>query len=602
MLRGSWLGLLLFAFVACGGGQNGRVLRLLEFRQKDFEGVALNEELLFFFSFDVDRSSVTSDSVRVLDDQGRAVAGIRSLRGNALSFLPELPCASDLGDGGLRPGGEYRVVLGGFPRPDGIRAVSGALLSASLVLGFRTAEIGGQNPLFLDPFLGPFPLLPLGKRSGSIELEDGVLVLEYSEALDPSSVPGCRFELSRFPPEAKEPQPIPVAVRLIENRRNRALLLLEPIGSAGVGGERLPPDTYYLHMPGRELRTLGGRTVEPGWPLLSLIVPQTRMELDFSSLRERSTEPPPGCDGTAIWNETGPGLVVRYPAGAGNGLSGAVELRQAPPDSDVQATHLWIPAEAEVDLSDSIGPVVLRSQTALEVRGRLVRRGLGSRHDPLTRELEGATNLPDSQRASLSAWLERLLDPGVEVDGVIETQPWAREPWTVLIAGGDIRVPDGGAIEVEGPLVLVAGGWIRVGGGVVSRGNLWRTPEGGGMASHGRILLLPLELDPPDVNPLRTSLSVGSVTLALPWTPRSSGWRATFIGHEGAGRLSSRFLQTRSGTERQVSDPSELGAGPVRVLVRLELPGGRGEPWDPPRFERLRLEALPGRLPSGTKP
>jgi hypothetical protein len=37
----------------------------------------------------------------------------------------------------------------------------------------------------------------------------------------------------------------------------------------------------------------------------------------------------------------------------------------------------------------------------------------------------------------------------------------------------------------------------------------------------------------------------------------------------------------------------------VRALVRIELPRGHGEPWDPPRFERLRLEALPGSLPTG---
>jgi len=40
----------------------------------------------------------------------------------------------------------------------------------------------------------------------------------------------------------------------------------------------------------------------------------------------------------------------------------------------------------------------------------------------------------------------------------------------------------------------------------------------------------------------------------------------------------------------------------MRALVRLELAAGHGQPWDPPSLERLRLEALPGRLPSGTKP
>lgn len=595
MRLGSWLGLLLFAGTACGGGQNGRTLRLLEFRQMDFDSVALNEELVFYFSSDLDRTSITSDSVRVLDGQGNEVAGTRSVRGNALTFLPDLPCSSDLSDGGLRPDADFSVVLGGFPRPDGIRAAAGALLSASLVLSFHTAEIGGQRPLFLDPFLGPFALLPLGKRSNPIELEDGVLVLEYGEALDPSSVPGCRFELSRFPPGASEPQPVPVVARLIENRRNRALLLLEPAGSAGLGGERLPPDTYYLHMPGRELRTLGGRRVEPGWPLslLQLSVPPARVEIDFGSLR--SNEAPPGCDGTAIFEEAGSGVLVRYPAGAGNGLAGAVELRQAPPDPDLQATHLSIPSGAVVDLSDSDDPVFLRSQTTIEVRGRLVRRGAGDPRDPLEKMLERAAMLPEPLRPPLSAWIESALVPS----------PGPPRPWTVLIAGGDIHVLEGGSIEVDGPLVLVAGGWIRVRGAVVSRGNLWRTPEGGaGMASHARNQPLPLTLDPPGLNPLRTALRLGAVTSPITWTPRSRGWSATLIGHEGAGRLSASFLQARAGGQEvlELRDPDELVAGPARALVRLELSPGQGEPWDPPSLERLLLEVLPRRLPLGTGP
>src|SRR5688572_17312071 len=135
MCRGSWLVTLLLAplFLAagCGGGEGARALRLLEFRQQDFDSVALNEELLFYFSSELDRSSITSDSVRVLDPWGREVAGTRSVRGDALSFLPDLPCASDLSDGGLQPEATYRVVLGGFPRPDGIRSSSRSAPPAS---------------------------------------------------------------------------------------------------------------------------------------------------------------------------------------------------------------------------------------------------------------------------------------------------------------------------------------------------------------------------------------------------------------------------------------------------------------------------------------
>jgi hypothetical protein len=168
----------------------------------------------------------------------------------------------------------------------------------------------------------------------------------------------------------------------------------------------------------------------------------------------------------------------------------------------------------------------------------------------------------------------------------------------VLIAGGDIRVPPSGVIEVEGPLVLVAGGWIRVAGRVFSQGDVWKTLEGGGVASHARVERLPLALDAPVRNPLRTTLVVGALTQPFSWTARSSAWRSVFAGHEGAGRLSARFLQAFGGeSELVVSAPGELATGPVRALIQLELFPGSGEAWDPPRFERLKLEAVPGVRP-----
>lgn len=591
MIRQWSLGLLVPAGLglACGAAPNGRALELLDFRQNELDSVGLNEELLFYFSNDLERGSVTSESARILGPEGRVVAGRRVVRGNALSFLPDLPCESDLSDGGLRPGERYRVVLGGFPRPDGLRSEAGAVLSASLLLAFETAEVG-KSSLFLDPFLGPYPLIP-----DSTELEDGLLVLECAEALDPSSVPGARFELSGFPAGAIEPELIPVQVRLIVNLRDHSELLLAPAGGA-LDDQRLSPGTYFLAMPGRELRTLGGRAVEPGWLQLQLRVPRALIEIDFDELGERSSDPPPGCAGTALWGDPAAlrgadrGLHVRYPAAAGDGSAGAIELHEAPAGSDLEATSLSIPAGSRVDLSRTWGPVVLRSQTVLEVRGRLTRSGLGDKLDPLATDFERAAKLGEEHWDSLSAWVERLLAPG---------QSSAREPWTVLIAGGDIRVPEGGAIEVEGHLVLVAGGWIRVGGSVRSEGFVWKTPEGGGVASRARVEHLPLVLDPPELNPLRTALVVGALTPPLPWTPRTHGWRTLFAGHEGGGRLNARFLETAiaSEVERLVSDPSELGPGSMRALVRLELPPGTGELWDPPRLERLKLEALPARWP-----
>ncbi len=603
MIRGTWLFLLAPSGFgpACGAEPDARPLELLDFRQSDFDSVGLNEELSFYFSEDIERSSVTSESVRILGPRGRVVTGKRVVRGNALSFLPDLPCESDLSDGALRPGERYRVILGGFPRPDGLRSESGAGLSASLLLGFRTAEVGGTSPLFLDPFTGPFPLLPRGKRSTPIELEDGILMLECAEALDPSSVPAARFELLHFPAGASEPAVIALRARLIENLRDHAELLLEP-SEEGSGGRRLAPDKYILQMVGRDLRTLGGRALEPGWQMLTLVVPSARLEIRFDEPRDRSSEQPPDCAGTALWGGledeqiTRRGLHLRYPAAAGSGEAGELEIVEPPTASDLQATRLTVPAGKSVDLSELVGPVVLRSQTVLEVRGRLTRNGAGALNDPLTIELENASELREEHWKSLSAWIARLLDDD-------PARPWARQPWTVLIAGGDIRVPEGGSIGVEGPLVLVAGGWIRVGGEVLAQGDLWRTPEGGGvLASHSRLKRLPLALDPPALNPLRVPFAVGLVTRPFPWTPRANGWNVLLAGHEGVGRASAAFLQGASGSSLGgvLLDPGELGSGPVRALVRLEVPPGAGEPWDPPRLERLRLEALLRRVLPGS--
>jgi hypothetical protein len=568
----------------CGAAPGEVALRLLEFRQRDLDSVALNEELALFFSSPLDPSSVTSDSVRVLDEDGREARGERRVRGNALSFLPALPCARDLSDGGLRPGHAYRIVLGGFPRPDGIRSSSGVLLSAGLVLTFRTAEIG-SSPLFLDPYRGPFRLQPRGRRT---QLEDGSLVLEYGEPLDPTSVPGCRFELT---PGSRELEPLPTVARLIENRRDGAALRIELADPNHPGATTLPPGKYFLNMPGNELRTLGGRAVEAGWANLPLVVPPTRVTLDLAALRPRFDERPPGASGTATWDAASASLRLRFPAAAGNGAEGSVELVACPARADLQSTTLLVPEGRVVDLGGLVGPVVLRAQTSLEIRGRLTRHGAANEHDPLTGELLAAA-VASAPHEPLGRWLERLLAPD---------QPWAHEPWTVLIAGGDLSIPSSGSIEVEGTLVLVAGGTIRADGPAHSGGNLWRSSAGGGnLATHGRNLTLPLELDEPRENPLRTSLRVGGYTAAFPWAPRACDWRLVLSGHEGRGVLDARFLQALPGTreERLLRDPSELVAGPARVLVWLEYAPAPGDPWDPPALERIELEALPAHEPA----
>lgn len=552
MMR-AWLFLGALLLHACARHPEDEPLVLLEFRQNELDSVALNEELVFFFSRDLDPTSVTSDSLRVLDASGREVRGERRLRGDALSFLPELPCRPDLSDGGFRPGAEYSVVLGGFPRPDGLRALDGALLSASLRLRFRTASPEQGTVLFLDPFAQPFPLRIRARSSNPPVLEDGRLVLEAREALDPSLVPRARFELRRGTEEV-----VPARLELVQNRRDGSRLEVVPLAAGP--DRRLEPGTYYFTLRD-DLRTLGQRTLEPAWRRevpLALIVPSRHLRVDFTARDERPPEVPPDCDGTALALPDGSGLRVRFPAAAGDGRDGRVTL-DAPPDRrELSASRLEVLAGATVDLSAQRGPVVWRSQGALQLAGRVVRRTAGAgAGGPLARELrelaDGLSNTAPEVRPPLGAWLARVLA--------------SDEDWTVLVAGGDLRVPAGGVLDVDGPLVLVAGGWIRVAGEVRCEGDLWKTAEGGGgiLVHGGAIGVLPLALDAPAVNPLVEPLCFGRAMRLAPAGAPDGGLRVVPLAASSSAAVSAELEL----------DPV-LGA---RLSLRFRLVPRAGEPW-----------------------
>jgi hypothetical protein len=231
-----------------------------------------------------------------------------------------------------------------------------------------------------------------------------------------------------------------------------------------------------------------------------------------------------------------------------------------------------------VDLGGLIGPLVIRSQTSITLAGRVVRRDrrsarnpLGEEPEPRAKELLDLALRPADEWPTLSSWLERLL-------GLDE-----QESWTILVAGGDLWIPPTGVLEVEGNLILVAGGRIRVEGRALSHARLWRTGEAGNVAAQGNAVL-PLTLDEPLRNPLRVPLVFGATTAPLRGArdPRHT-W---LIGHEGLGRFSAEVLR----------DPAEAGpagtASNLRYSLRLEVGPGGGEPWDPPYIERIEVEGL----------
>jgi hypothetical protein len=319
--------------------------------------------------------------------------------------------------------------------------------------------------------------------------------------------------------------------------------------------------------------------------------------VSFLTSSQRGVEgPPPGFDGTAFWPDRGTGLSLRLPAAVGDGHEGELELRTSPKDGagaplDLQATRLTVPAGAEFDLSAIPGMVILRSQGALEVGGRLIRETPPTTPAPsaLTEELLRA--LASEKRETLSAWLARSRE--------------VEEPWTVLIAGGDLRIT--GEVAVGGPLVLIAGGWIRIDGRVEAE-EVWKTPQGGNnVRARDHFQEIPLRVDPPVTNPLLLPLRVAAYSVPLRPARAVDGWELVSVtGRAGAGSYEIAFLGLKDRDDRietfgPVADISLLdGCAAVRLLVSLEVPPGPGQAWDPPEVEgvelrwRMRLAPTPG--------
>jgi hypothetical protein len=331
-------------------------------------------------------------------------------------------------------------------------------------------------------------------------------------------------------------------------------------------------------------RDLGGRSVwEPALVLVSMpVVERGRDDGDwleeFVDTRTRSTLAVPGCDGTASWTQTGR-VEVRFPKAAGDGRRGEIELIGAQEFRDLQAVRASVPSGSTCVLSPEPGPVVLRSQGSMHIRGRLERASTG--HSTMT-----------FQREKLSTWLDRALASPPAIA--------ARDAdWTVLIAGGDLFVE--GEIDVSTPILLVAGGRIRVTGSVRSAQptQVFRLGEGGGSGLTASNVE-ELELDPPDTNPLREPLRFAVLSGPLPARGTVVAWLGAeargSTGHDAGqgGSWSVRYLPELDPPPlvpedlHPVDSPQLLArAGPIQFLVELVVePGGA---WRPPFVDSVRL-------------
>lgn len=603
---------------------------LMSFHQAGQDGVLLNEPLVFHFSDEIDPSSITGASVRVLDSQGKPIQGDFDVRLDQLVFQPKLPLHRDLQDGGFRPDSSYTCELRGFPLISGVRSRDGRILASGYQASFTTAKDQADSRLFLDGTPDrASPLSLVQTTFGGAE----PIRLFCSEPLDPRGVDGTAFDLQGFRElrrgETGEPfrlESITVQAALVENTQEGARVELRAV--EGQPGEAQFPrvlEQGEYHLVIREavdgtpsgrvgIFDFGGHPVRSAWALSQL--PATLQvaayrgsggnrfhRFEFLSREMRSPAEVPDCDGMAQWS--GNGFVgIRLPRAAGDGSAGSMDLGSGhhlmrAAGYDLHGSRITIFKGRELDLSSSAGCVVVRSQGAMRITGDLTRFseiGESARGaDETWGQWYGRLQAIDAETPAMPFGL------GEGLDSWISRAKEAGNNWTVLVAGGDLVID--GDLKLDGPLLLAAGGRVRIGGSIEAR-EIWIIGDGGGadlspMAKsaefrNGRSLPM-LYFEEPQGNPLSAPVKVGALSSPIRPAGEKIKWRVASIGaRNGAGTVRVRYLGERDlpggGVESigPVDDLSLLDrCGAVRLWIELEATPGLN--WDPPMLDFVEL-------------
>jgi hypothetical protein len=673
-LSSAWIACLLWASAsACAPASTApRTLSHRLTLPRNREGVFLNEDLLFYFSGEIDRASVTSESVRIRTRDGQAARGSLTIEGELLKFTPAPVLARDLKDGGYLPGAEYEVEIRGFPWLDGLRGVHGEPLDRTFHFGFKTVEVPEPRIGFVRVEAVPEKEKALtvfvrgwhGERLGTplhfvrrpIEMHEpraeivfvdaapekqkaltffppalGGSELVYSigskdsiylkcdKPLDPSSLAPDAFWLVD-----NKNQRISLRARLIENEaesrprgKNRraasvqieaawerepraALVELTPTSALERGLYALAFDVESKSGAPRDFsghrvwtQALAARRINVGDR-----GPEAGSDVVYESFLDRRLRSPiavPDVDGTAYWGETGR-CEVRFPIAAGTGADGALVLtpESARVARDIHATRLDVAAGTLCQLPSEPGLVVLRSQGRLTLSGRLVREVSSVQADKS--QILTARDASERGSLTLSDWLQRPLASG--------------RSCTVLIAGGDLVIESGAELRVNTPLLLVAGGVVRVAGRVRGlKDYAFLLGDGGGLdidpALSTADLLWMDTLRENDPNPLREELHLAVFSGPLPQRGVAESWRfALPRGSTGRGRWSLRYVRELPGAPASLSelgaveDPRLLDhAGSIQWLIELRVPPGAL--WRPPFVDDVQLSWDPVRGKAG---
>ncbi len=273
-----WGFLLIPFYSGCGEKESFSIVRFLQEGRAD---VRLNERLILRFSNEVDRSSVTADTVVLRDDRGMMARGTWSVRGREVYFLPALPVKPDCSDVGIAPGRNYTVRVSGFPGYCALRSTKGVHLAKSAIFSFHAiSESKDRLASFVDPKPESGPLIvkvngaPVAElKPEGIEVQPGsALELTFSEPLFPISVFESQGKLIRIDKEIGvdlELDALPYLARITAGEPRGAVIVLEPRGGFLAGRQ------YKLMPEFLDFTDFGGKGVERNMSFISIICPDT---------------------------------------------------------------------------------------------------------------------------------------------------------------------------------------------------------------------------------------------------------------------------------------------------------------------------------------
>jgi len=265
----TYIALLILALLSLSSCEKAPAFQIVSFFQNENEEVRLNETLVFRFSDEIDRTTVSRLTVSVVSSTGIEAKGKLMVIGPELSFVPNTPLHKDMSDVGLSPGEEYQVTIKGFPSYCAVLSTDGRHLDRRYRFSFKTKS-KHSNPLdmFVDsntesgPMLTDVQQVPIEKIDPfGVSVKPGeLLLLKFSEPIFPGSLENSCATINMINSQElvdKELDKMRLFSRLIENvAKEGSLIGIQPDGGFKKGG------SYKLFRASLDFYDFGGKSIE----------------------------------------------------------------------------------------------------------------------------------------------------------------------------------------------------------------------------------------------------------------------------------------------------------------------------------------------------